>query len=51
MTTPRRRPRKKPPTLSRRVLILERHVDGLIAQCQLELEARLKAVEKKVAKR
>lgn len=49
MTTRRRKPtekRKRGLTLTRRVTILERHVDGLVAQCQLDLDARLRAVEK-----
>jgi hypothetical protein len=39
------RAKRKPLTLAQRVLILEKHVDGLVTQCQLELDDRLKAVE------
>ena len=51
MAVKRRRPRKKALTLSRRVGILESYCEAMLAKCQLELDTRLKAVEKKVGLR
>lgn len=46
--TKRRSAKRKPLTLAQRVRILEDHCDGLIRQCQLELDTRLKKLEELV---
>lgn len=51
MAVKRRRPRKKPLTLSRRIDLLEGYCEEMLAKCQLEIDTRLKAVEKKVGLR